>query len=63
MASGAMHLNHRTDTSAQEYCDSVKKRQTSRRRLLIAVASILLEPVAMKLRGYRVGGNLVVSCR
>ena len=63
MASGAMHLNHRTDTSAQEYCDSVKKRQTSRRRLLIAVASILLEPVAMKLRGYRVGGNLVVRCR
>jgi len=42
----------------------VKKRQTSRRRRsLIIVAGILLESVAMKLRGYRVGGNLVVRCR
>ncbi len=43
---------------------SVKKRQASRRRRsLIVIAGLLLEPVAMKLRGYRVGGNLVVRCR
>jgi hypothetical protein len=34
-----------------------------RRRLLIVVTAILLEPVAMRLRGYRMGGNLVVRCR
>jgi hypothetical protein len=34
-----------------------------RRRLLIFGAAVLLEPVAMKLRGYRIGGNLVVRCR
>lgn len=34
------------------------------RRLLIIVAAFLLEPVALKLRGYRMGGrNLVVRCR
>ena len=42
----------------------MKKRGVSRRsRLLIIVAAMLLEPVAMKLRGYRIGGNLVVRCR
>jgi hypothetical protein len=34
-----------------------------RRRALILLASILLEPIAMKLRGYPIGGNLVVRCR
>jgi hypothetical protein len=34
-----------------------------RRRLLIIVAALLAEPVAMKLRGYRIGGNLIVRCR
>ncbi len=34
-----------------------------RRRSLVIAAAILLEPVAMRLRGYRVGGNLVVRCR
>jgi hypothetical protein len=29
----------------------------------VFVAAILAEPVAMKLRGYPVGGNLVVRCR
>ena len=43
------------------------KRETdgSRRRrgILIAVAAILVETVAMKLRGYRIGRNVVVRCR
>ncbi|HUY72728.1 MAG TPA: hypothetical protein VMV08_10825 [Gaiellaceae bacterium] len=34
-----------------------------RRRLLIVVAALLLEPISMKLRGYPIGGNLVVRCR
>jgi hypothetical protein len=32
-----------------------------RRRLLLA--SILVEPLLMKLRGYPIGGNLIVRCR
>ena len=40
-----------------------KRRVSRRRRSLIIVAAMLLEPVAMKLRGYRMGGNLVVRCR
>jgi hypothetical protein len=39
------------------------RRRRRRRRLLIFGAAVLLEPVAMKLRGYRIGGNLVVRCR
>ncbi len=36
-----------------------------RRRLLglIGVASIIAEPVAMKLRGYPIAGKLIVRCR
>lgn len=34
-----------------------------RRRVLIFLASILVEPILMKLRGYPIGGNLVVRCR
>jgi hypothetical protein len=34
-----------------------------RRRKLILLASILVEPFLMKLRGYPMGGNLVVRCR
>lgn len=34
-----------------------------KRRSLVIVAAALLEPVVMKLRGYRMGGNLVVRCR
>ena len=34
-----------------------------KRRSLVIVAAFLLEPVVMKLRGYRMGGNLVVRCR
>jgi hypothetical protein len=41
----------------------VKKPIKSRRRLLIFAAATLLEPVAMLLRGYPIGGNLVVRCR
>jgi hypothetical protein len=36
---------------------------SSRRRRLLLVALFLAEPVAMKLRGYRIGGNLVVRCK
>jgi hypothetical protein len=38
-------------------------RKSRRRRWLIITAALLLEPVGMKLRGYRIGGNLVVRCR
>lgn len=38
-------------------------RASRRRRLLIILSAFLLEPVAMKLRGYPIGGNLVVRCR
>jgi hypothetical protein len=34
-----------------------------RRRTLIILVSVLLEPIAMWLRGYPIGGNLVVRCR
>jgi hypothetical protein len=34
-----------------------------RRRALIIAAAFLLEPLAMWLRGYPLGGNLVVRCR
>ena len=37
---------------------------TNRRwTVLIALAAILVETVAMRLRGYRVGGNVVVRCQ
>jgi hypothetical protein len=35
----------------------------SRRRRLLIVALFLLEPLAMKARGYPIGGNLIVRCR
>ena len=34
-----------------------------RRRWLVGLAFVLAEPLAMKLRGYPVGGNLIVRCR
>jgi hypothetical protein len=34
-----------------------------RRRRLILLAAIALEPIAMWLRGYPIGGKLVVRCR
>lgn len=34
-----------------------------RRRSLVIVSLLLLEPIAMWLRGYPIGGNLVVRCR
>ncbi len=35
-----------------------------RRRLwLLGLASVVVEPVAMKLRGYPIGGKLIVRCR
>jgi hypothetical protein len=38
-------------------------RKSRRRRWLIITAALLLEPVAMKRRGCRIGGDLVVRCR
>jgi len=40
-----------------------RKRLSPRRRHLLLLAAALAEPVAMKLRGYPLGGNLVVRCR
>ena len=34
-----------------------------KRGSLVIVAAVLLEPVLMRLRGFRMGGNLVVRCR
>jgi len=41
----------------------VQVRPRRRRRALIIAAAFLLEPLAMWLRGYPLGGNLVVRCR
>jgi hypothetical protein len=49
--------------SARSYWVGVKGTKSRRRRLLTFSAAVLLEPLAMKLRGYRMGGNLVVRCR
>jgi hypothetical protein len=38
-------------------------KSSRRRRALIAVAAILLETVPLRLRGWRMGGNVVVRCR
>jgi hypothetical protein len=34
-----------------------------RRRRAVFLASIVVEPILMKLRGYPIGGMLVVRCR
>ena len=34
-----------------------------RRRKLLIVVGFLVEPIALKLRGYPLGGNVVVRCR
>jgi hypothetical protein len=34
-----------------------------RRRAVLIIASVVAEPVLMKLRGYPIAGNLVVRCR
>jgi len=40
-------------------------RTTRRRRgwWLVGIASLIAEPIAMKLRGYPIGGKLIVRCR
>jgi hypothetical protein len=55
-----------TDTliTTRAYSEAVRIGPISRRRRsLIVVAALLLEPVALRLRGYRMGGNLIVRCR
>jgi hypothetical protein len=37
--------------------------KSHRRLWLIGIASVVAEPVIMKLRGYPIGGKLVVRCR
>jgi hypothetical protein len=51
------------ESAAQAYSEEMKTSPKSRRRWPFLVAAILAEPIAMKLRGYRLGGNLVVRCR
>jgi hypothetical protein len=41
---------------------TVRARLSSRRRRLLLLALFLAEPVSMKLKGYRIGGNLIVRC-
>jgi hypothetical protein len=41
-----------------------RRANRKRRRLwVVGIASVLAEPLAMKLRGYPMGGRLVVRCR
>jgi hypothetical protein len=40
-----------------------KARKRHRRLWLVGIASVVVEPVAMKLRGYPMGGRLIVRCR
>jgi hypothetical protein len=41
----------------------MKRRSRSRRRRLLIAVALLIEPLAMKLRGYPLGGKLIVRCR
>jgi hypothetical protein len=41
----------------------MKKPRSRRRRLLMVAATVGVESALMKLRGYPIGGNLVVRCR
>jgi hypothetical protein len=41
----------------------MKRRGRSRRRRRLLAAALLIEPLAMKLRGYPLGGKLIVRCR
>jgi hypothetical protein len=41
----------------------VKARRSKRRRRLLLIAATLAEPLAMRARGYPIGGNLIVRCR
>ncbi len=38
-------------------------RRGGRRTAIIVVGAILIETVALRLRGYRIGGNVVVRCQ
>jgi hypothetical protein len=40
-----------------------RERRKRRRLWLLGVASVVAEPLAMKLRGYPIGGKLIVRCR
>ncbi len=42
---------------------SPPKRSNRRRTAIVAAAAILAETAAMRLRGYRIGANVVVRCR
>jgi hypothetical protein len=53
----------RCESVAQAYSGEMKISPRSTRRWPFLVAAMLAEPIAMKLRGYRIGGNLVVRCR
>ncbi len=42
----------------------MRRRDNKRRTLkLLGIAAVVAEPIAMKLRGYPIGGKLVVRCR
>jgi hypothetical protein len=40
-----------------------KGRKRRRWAISIAAAAVLIETIGMRLRGYRIGGNVVVRCR
>jgi hypothetical protein len=62
MSSGPAHAA--AATRAEAYSGAVSRRSRSRRRgLLIGLSLVLLESLALKLRGYPIGGNVVVRCR
>jgi len=41
----------------------VPRRKNLRRLRTLGIAAIVAEPLAMKLRGYPIGGKLIVRCR
>lgn len=51
------------DCGAYAYSCRVKTGHSRNKRRLLLLAGVLTEPLAMRARGYPIGGNLIVKCR
>ena len=60
---GAPSRHNGCEPGDRGYGVRMTRKRFSRRRRLVFLGLALAEPVAMKLRGYPIGGNLVVRCR
>jgi len=56
-------MRRRPVTRLRAYSWGVKVRLPKGRRRLLLVAGVIGETVAMRSRGYPIGGNLIVRCR